>query len=147
MGLVSLPPLSRSSSTLENVACRIPRTSGTRLNRRRSQRVLMTLPVRVSGRPTRIAFWRRNAHAGLSAHGAIDSHSTQVYRGQRLTCRTSRQKRTGVCCRTHSRSQGEHPQAGVESRYRILCSGTWPFAKRWTPRHPDANPRKNRDSS
>src|SRR6266436_3309819 len=55
-------------------------------NRRRSQRVLMTIPVRVSGQmAVGLPFEEETQTKAISAHGALILLSTQVYRGQRLT--------------------------------------------------------------
>ena len=116
-------------------------TSWLAANRRRSQRVLMTLPVRVSGKSRAGSTFEEETHTrAISAHGAAILVSTQVYRGQRLTLSNVQTKAALECVVAHiDRHQSDHPQVGVEF---ILPNPIfWHVAfppKDWTPRHPDA---------
>src|SRR5437016_13274789 len=61
-------------------------TSWLAANRRRSQRVLVTIPVRVSGQKGAGSPFEEETHTrAISAHGALLLVSTPVHRGQRLT--------------------------------------------------------------
>src|SRR5467141_1707794 len=61
-------------------------TSWLAANRRRSQRVLMKVPVRVSGKTSSGSRLEEGTHTlAISAHGALIAVSEKVKRGQRLT--------------------------------------------------------------
>jgi hypothetical protein len=116
-------------------------TSWLAANRRRSQRVLMTVPVLVSGRNHVGTPFEEETHTrAISAHGALILMSTQVYRGQPLTLSNVQTKAALECVVAHvDRRRGEHPQAGVE--FTLPNPMFWHVAfppKDWTPRHPDA---------
>src|SRR6267378_1288888 len=139
------------TAAVEVVAPESRETSWLAANRRRSQRVLMTIPVRVSGKTDAgLPFGEETHTRAISAHGALIPMSTQVYRGQRLTLSNVQTRAALECVVAHiDRSQGEHPQAGVE--FTLPNPMFWHVAfppKDWTPRHPDAKyPVKTRDSS
>jgi hypothetical protein len=119
-------------------------TSWLAANRRKSQRVLMAIPVRVSGKTDAGSPFEEETHTrAISAHGALILMSTQVYRGQRLTLSNVQTKAVLECVVAHiDRRQGEHPQAGVE--FTLPNPMFWHVAfppKDWTPRHPDAKSR------
>ena len=125
-------------------------TSWLAANRRRSQRVLMTLPVRVSGKTEAGAFEEETRTRAISAHGALIHLLTQVYRGQRLTLSNVQTKAALECIVAHiDRRQPNQPQVGVE--FLLPNPMFWHVAfppKDWTPRHPDAKSRpKSRESS
>jgi hypothetical protein len=125
-------------------------TSWLAANRRRSQRVLMTIPVRVSGKTGAGAFEEETRTRAISAHGALIHLLTQVYRGQRLTLSNVQTKAGVECVVAHiDRRQRDQPQVGVE--FLLPNPMFWHVAfppKDWTPRHPDAKSRaKDRQSS
>jgi len=127
--------------TLETWIVESRETSWLAANRRRSQRVLMTIPVRVSGQNVLGSPFEEETHTrAISAHGALILMSTQVYRGQRLTLSNIQTKAALECVVAHiARRQTEHPQAGVE--FTLPNPMFWHVAfppKDWTPRHPDA---------
>jgi hypothetical protein len=110
-------------------------------NRRRSQRVLMTIPVRVSGQNVLGSPFEEETHTrAISAHGALILMSTQVYRGQRLTLSNVQTRAALECVVAHiDKHQSDHPQMGVE--FMLPNPIFWHVAfppKDWTPRHPDA---------
>jgi hypothetical protein len=110
-------------------------------NRRRSQRVLMTIPVRVSGQNVLGSpFEEETQTRAISAHGALILISAQVYRGQRLTLSNVPAKAALECVVAHiDRHQSDHPQVGVE--FMLPNPMFWHVAfppKDWTPRHPHA---------
>jgi hypothetical protein len=116
-------------------------TSWLAANRRRSQRVLMTIPVRVSGKTGAGSPFEEETHTrAISAHGALIPVLTPVYRGQRLTLSNIQTKAALECVVAHiDRRKGEHPQAGVE--FTLPNPMFWHVAfppKDWMPRHPDA---------
>jgi hypothetical protein len=118
-------------------------TSWLAANRRRSQRVLMTIPVRVSGQNALGSPFEEETHTrAISAHGALILVSTQVYRGQRLTLSNVQAKAALECVVAHiDRHQSDQPQVGVE--FMLPNPMFWHVAfppKDWTPRHPDAKP-------
>src|SRR6266478_1484260 len=151
MGLVFTAIELEQLRTLETWLAESRETSWLAANRRRSQRVLMTIPVRVSGKTdTGLPFGEETHTRAISAHGALILISAQVYRGQRLTLSNVQTKAALECVVAHiDRRQGEHPQAGVE--FTLPNPMFWHVAfppKDWTPRHPDAKSHvKARDSS
>src|SRR5713101_8156361 len=83
MGLVFTAIEPEPLRTLETWLAESRETSWLAANRRRSQRVLMTVPVRVSGQTgVGLPFEEETHTRAISAHGALLLVSTQVYRGQ-----------------------------------------------------------------
>jgi PilZ domain len=110
-------------------------------NRRRSQRVLMKLPVRVSGQGSGGSSFEEDTHTlAISAHGALVAIAGAVYRGQRFTLSNAQTKAALECVVVHvDKSPGERTQVGVE--FMLPNQTFWRVAfppKDWTPRHPDA---------
>src|SRR6266849_1237670 len=141
MGLVFTAIEQKQLRTLETWLVESRETSWLAANRRRSQRVLMTIPVRVSGKSDAGLPFEEETHTrAISAHGALLLMSTQVYRGQRLTLSNVLTKAALECVVAHiDRRRGEHPQAGVE--FALPNPMFWHVAfppKDWTPHHPDA---------
>ena len=125
-------------------------TSWLAANRRRSQRVLMTIPVRVSGQTgVGLRFEEEAQTRAISAHGALILVSTQVYRGQRLTLSNVQTKAALECVVAHiEKYQSSQPQVGVE--FMLPNPIFWHVAfppKDWTPRHPDAKSHVRTDES
>src|SRR5467141_2736215 len=151
MGLVFTAIESEQLRTLETWLAESRETSWLAANRRRSQRVLMTIPVRVSGQAgVGLPFQEETHTRAISAHGALILVSTQVYRGQRLTLSNVQTKGALECVVAHiDRHQKDHPQVGVE--FTLPNPMFWHVAfppKDWTPRHPDAkSPPKTGESS
>jgi hypothetical protein len=141
MGLVFTTIESEQLRILETWLTESRETSWLAANRRRSQRVLMTVPVRVSGQAgVGLPFEEETHTRAISAHGALILVSTQVYRGQRLTLSNVQTKGALECVVAHiNRQQSDHPQVGVE--FVLPNPMFWHVAfppKDWTPRHPDA---------
>jgi len=144
MGLVFTAIAPEQLRTLETWLAESRETSWLAANRRRSQRVLMEVPVRVSGQTGAGLSFEEETHTrAISAHGALILVSTQVHRGQRLTLSNGQTKAALECVVAHiDRHQRDHPHVGVEF---ILPNPVfWHVAfppKDWTPRHPDAKSR------
>jgi len=141
MGLVFTAIEPEQLGILETWLAESRETSWLAANRRRSQRVLMTIPVRVSGQTGAGSPFEEETHTrAISAHGALIPVLTPVYRGQRLTLSNIQTKAALECVVAHiDRRKGEHPQAGVE--FTLPNPMFWHVAfppKDWTPRHPDA---------
>jgi hypothetical protein len=141
MGLVFTAIEPEKLRTLEMWLDESRETSWLAANRRRSQRVLMAIPVRVSGQTGAGLPFEEETHTrAISAHGALISVSAQVYRGQRLTLSNVQTKAALECVVAHiDRHQSDHPQVGVE--FALPNPIFWHVAfppKDWTPRHPDA---------
>ena len=141
MGLMFTAVEPEQLRTLETWLAESRETSGLAANRRRSQRVLMTIPVRVSGQNgVGLPFEEETHTRAISAHGGLILLSTQVNRGQRLTLSNVQTKAALECVVAHIDShQGGHPQVGVE--FMLPNPIFWHVAfppKDWTPRHPDA---------
>jgi hypothetical protein len=151
MGLVFTAIEPERLRTLEAWLIESRETSWLAANRRRSQRVLMTIPVRVGGRSGAAAPFEEATHTrAISAHGALILLSAQVHRGQRLTLSNVQTKAALECVVAHiDRRQKNQPQVGVE--FMLPNPMFWHVAfppKDWTPRHPDAKSReKGRQSS
>jgi len=116
-------------------------TSWLAANRRKSQRVLMTIPVRVSGKTDAGSPFEEETHTrSISPHGALILMSTHVHKGQRLTLSNVQTRAALECVVAHiDRRDREHPQAGVE--FMLPNPMFWHVSfppKDWTPRHPDA---------
>jgi hypothetical protein len=141
MGLVFTTSEPEQRGTLETWLAESRETSWLAANRRRSQRVLMTIPVRVSGQNHVGSPFEEETHTrAISAHGALILMATQVYRGQRLTLSNIQTKGALECIVAHiDRRKDEHAQVGVE--FTLPNPLFWHVAfppKDWTPRHPDA---------
>jgi len=141
MGLVFTAIEPEQLRTLETWLAESRETSWLAANRRRSQRVLMTIPVRVSGQTgVGLRFEEETQTRAISAHGALILVSTQVYRGQRLTLSNVQTKAALECVVAHiEKYQSSQPQVGVE--FMLPNPIFWHVAfppKDWTPRHPDA---------
>jgi len=151
MGLVFTTIEPERVRTLETWLTESRETSWLAANRRRSQRVLMAIPVRVSGKTGAALPFEEDAHTrAISAHGALIRLSAQVHRGQRLTLSNVQTKASLECVVAHiDRRQKNQPQVGVE--FMLPNPMFWHVAfppKDWTPRHPDAKSRaKARESS
>src|SRR6266850_810782 len=150
MGLVFTAIEPERLRTLETWLAESRETSWLAANRRRSQRVLMTIPVRVSGQiSVGLPFEEETHTRAISAHGALILVSTPVYRGQRLTLSNIQTRSALECVVAHiDRRKGEQPQAGVE--FTLPNPMFWHVAfppKDWTPRHPDAKSNVKTDES
>ena len=151
MGLVFTGIEAEPQRILETWLAESRETSWLAANRRRSQRVLMTIPVRVSGKSGGGSPFDEDTHTrAISAHGALILVSTKVYRGQRLTLSNVQTKAALECVVAHiDRRQSDQPQVGVE--FVLPNPMFWHVAfppKDWSPRHPDAKSRiKSRESS
>jgi hypothetical protein len=113
-------------------------------NRRRSQRVLMKLPVRVSSQAAAASFFEEDTHTlAISAHGALIVVAAPVYRGQRFTLSNVQTNAALECIVAHiDKVPGEETRVGVE--FMMPNQTFWRVAfppKDWTPRHPDAKSR------
>ncbi len=119
-------------------------TSWLAANRRRSQRVLMKIPVRVSSQPGAALLFDETTHTvAISAHGASIVVAAPVQRGQRFTLANIRTKAALECVAVHVDTfPGEGTQVGVE--FMLPNPTFWRVAfppKDWTSRHPDAKSR------
>jgi len=141
MGLVFASIEPERLQILETWLAESRETSWLAANRRRSQRVLVTIPVRVSGQTGHGSPFEEETHTrAISAHGALIVLSNQVHRGQRLSLSNLQTKAALECVVAHiDRHQRNHPQVGVE--FTLPNPVFWHVAfppKDWTPRHPDA---------
>ena len=141
MGLVFTSMEPERAQILDTWLSESRETSWLAANRRRSQRVLMTIPIRVSGKSGSESPFQEEAHTrAISAHGALLLMGTQVRRGQRLTLSNLQTKAALECVVAHiDRRQANQPQVGVE--FSLPNPMFWHVAfppKDWTPRHPDA---------
>jgi c-di-GMP-binding flagellar brake protein YcgR len=151
MGLMFTTIEPKQLRSLETWLAESRETSWLAANRRRSQRVLMTVPIRVSGKSGAASPFEEDTHTrAISAHGALILLSTQVHRGQRLTLSNVQTKAALECVVAHiDRRQSDLRQVGVE--FALPNPMFWHVAfppKDWTPRHPDAKSHiKARESS
>jgi len=118
-------------------------------NRRRSQRVLMKIPVRVGLQAGNAARSEEDTFTlAVSAHGALIAVSAPMYRGQRLTLSNPQTKDSLECVVAHiDKFPEEQVKIGVEF---LLPNPTfWHVAfppKDWSPRHPHAKRGPNQSS-
>src|SRR6266851_1431126 len=151
MGLVFTAVEAEHVRTLETWLTESRETSWLAANRRRSQRVLMTVPVRVSGKSAAGLPFEEETHTrAISAHGALILVSTPVWRGLRLNLSNVQTKAALECVVAHIDKRPSHrTQVGVE--FTLPNPMFWHVAfppKDWTPRHPDAKSHgKSRHSS
>jgi hypothetical protein len=141
MGLMftGVDPL--QAGTLETWIAESRETVWLATNRRRSQRVLMELPVRVSGKTGAASRFEEETHTiTINAHGGLVALAARVTRGQRLTLMNVRTKASLECVIVHvDKFTGGKLQVGVE--FMLPDPTFWRVAfppKDWTPRHPDA---------
>jgi hypothetical protein len=154
MGLMFTAIPSEQHETLDSWIAESRETSWLAANRRRSQRVLMKLPVQVSAQAGGASLLEAETHTlAISAHGALIALAVPVYRGRRLTLTNLQTKATLECVVAHiDKFPGEQIQVGVE--FMLPNPTFWHVAfppKDWTPRHPDAKsrvkPAKGADTS
>lgn len=144
MGLMFTALEPEHRQTLDSWIAESRETSWLAANRRRSQRVLMKIPVRVSFHAGAVSLSEEETHTlAVSAHGALIAVSASLYRGQRLTLSNVQTKGSLECVVAHiDRFPGESIKLGVEF---LLPNPTfWRVAfppKDWTPRHPHAKSR------
>jgi hypothetical protein len=144
MGLMFTALEPEHRQTLDTWIAESRETSWLAANRRRSQRVLMKIPVRVSFHAGSVPLSEEETHTlAVSAHGALIAVSASLYRGQRLTLSNVQTKGSLECVVAHiDHFPGEPIKLGVEF---LLPNPTfWRVAfppKDWTPRHPHAKSR------
>jgi PilZ domain len=141
MGLVFTSVEPGQQGTLETWVGEGRETSWLAANRRRSQRVLMKIPVRVSGETGPGSLFEEETHTlAISAHGALIAVSKQVKKGQRLSLSNVQTRAALECVVAHiGKREGERIQVGVE--FMLPNPIFWHVAfppKDWTPRHPHA---------
>jgi hypothetical protein len=113
-------------------------------NRRRSQRVLMKVPVKISGQAADGTKFEEETHTlSISPHGALLVLAPTVLRGQRFILANLQTKAALECVVAYlERIPGQPTQIGVE--FSLPNPAFWRVAfppKDWTPRHPDAKSR------
>jgi PilZ domain len=141
MGLVFTGVEREQLGTLETWIGESRETSWLAANRRRSQRVLMKIPVRVSGQTGPGSLFEEETHTlAISAHGALIAVSKQVSKGHRLSLSNVQTRAALECVVAHiGRREGERIQVGVE--FMLPNPIFWHVAfppKDWSPRHPHA---------
>jgi len=141
MGLTFTDMESEQVGTLNIWIAESRETSWLADNRRRSQRVLMKIPVRVAGQAGAGLPFEEETHTlSISGHGALIVVAAPVYRGQRITLLNVQTKAAMECIVVHvDRFPGEQTHAGVE--FLLPNPSFWRVAfppKDWTPHHPDA---------
>lgn len=119
-------------------------------NRRRSQRVLMKIPVRVGLHAGNASLTEEETFTfAVSAHGALIAVSAPMYRGQRLTLWNPQTKDSLECVVAHiDKFPDEQVKVGVE--FLLPNPHFWHVAfppKDWSPHHPHAKRRPNEGSS
>jgi hypothetical protein len=142
MGLMFTAVESEHVQTLNMWIAESRESSWLAANRRRSQRVMMHIPVRISGQAAGPpSLFEEETHTlAVSAHGALIVATSPVYRGQRFTLSNERTKASLECVVVHvDRSASGAINVGVE--FMLPNSRFWGVAfppRDWTPRHPDA---------
>jgi hypothetical protein len=144
MGLMFIAVEPAQLRTLDTWIAESRESSWRAANRRRSQRVLMNVPVRVSGQAVDGAAFEERTHTlSISAHGALIVVAAPAHRGQRFILSNMQTKAALECVVVHlEQLPGEPTQVGVE--FMLPNPAFWRVAfppKDWTPRHPDAKSR------
>jgi hypothetical protein len=144
MGLMFTAVEREQRATLSKWIAESRETSWLAANRRRSQRVLMKVPVRVSSQEGAASFFEEDTYTlAISVHGALLIVTGPVYRGQRFTLSNMQTKAALECIVAHiDKVPGEQTRVGVE--FLMPNQTFWRVAfppKDWTPRHPDAKSR------
>jgi len=144
MGLMFTAVEPERLGTLNRWIAESRETSWLAANRRRSQRVLMKIPVRVSTQAGAASFFEEDTHTlAISAHGALLVVAAPVYRGQRFMLSHLQTKASLECIVAHvDKVPGGQTRVGVE--FMMPNQTFWRVAfppKDWTPRHPDAKSR------
>jgi hypothetical protein len=147
MGLLFSALRPAESAVLEGwiAACR--ETSWLAANRRRSQRILMQVPVRISTPSGATApFEEDSTTMSISAHGALILMSGRVKKGQRLILSNIRTESDLECIVAYiGESQGARAEVGVA--FVMSSSAFWHVTfppPDWTPRHGDAKQSQER---
>jgi len=141
MGLMFTAVESAQSQILDTWIVETREASWLASSRRRSQRVLMRIPVRVSGQVGPDTPIDEETHTvAISAHGAMITLAAPVYRGQRFTVLNVQTKEALECDVVYiEKLGGQQVQVGLE--FLLPNPSFWRMAfppKDWTPRHPDA---------
>ncbi|HEX4546728.1 MAG TPA: PilZ domain-containing protein [Candidatus Acidoferrum sp.] len=141
MGLLFTAVAPQQHKTLDTWIAESRESTWLAANRRRSQRVLMKLPVRVTVQAGVASLSEEDSHTlAISAHGALFVLAAPVHRGQRLTLSNLQTTEALECVVVHiDKFPGEQIQVGVE--FMLPDPTFWRVAfppKDWTPRHPDA---------
>ena len=114
-------------------------------NRRRSQRVLMKVPVRVGLHAANAALFEEETYTlAISAHGALIAVSAPMYRGQRLTLSNPQTKDSLECVVAHIDKFPDEKGVKVGVEFLLPNPTFWHVAfppKDWSPRHPHAKSR------
>jgi hypothetical protein len=144
MGLMFTGVQREQLGTLNRWIAESRETSWLAANRRRSQRVLMKVPVRVSSQAGAASSLEEDTYTlAISVHGALLIVTGPVYRGQRFTLSNIQTKAALECIVAHiDKVPGEQTRVGVE--FLMPNQTFWRVAfppKDWTPRHPDAKSR------
>ncbi len=144
MGLMFAALEAPQRGTLDSWIAESRETSWLAANRRRSQRVLMKIPVRLSVQAGAALLSEEDTHTlAVSAHGALIAVSAPLHRGQRLTLSNIQTKGALECVVVHiDRFPGDQMKVGVE--FLLPNPNFWrvTFPPRdWTSRHPDAKSR------
>jgi PilZ domain len=141
MGLMFTAVKPEHGGTLDTWINESRETSWLANNRRRSQRVLMKVPVRVSMHAGNASLTEEETFTlAVSAHGALIGVSAPMYRGQRLTLSNPQTKDSLECVVAHiDKFPDEQVKVGVE--FLLPNPHFWHVAfppKDWSPRHPHA---------
>jgi PilZ domain len=144
MGLVFTAIEPKQLQVLEKLLAGSLETSRVASNRRQSQRILMQVPVRVSGDDDLGSPFNEETHTtSISPHGALILLSTPVKVGQRLVVSNIQTKAVTECVVANKgRRQGDRFEVGVQ--FALPNPKFWGVTfppEDWSPQHPNAKPR------
>ena len=145
MGLMFTTIEPRQFQVLEKLLAESLETSWVTSNRRRNQRILMQVPVGVSGYDEIGSSFKEKTHTiSVSPRGALILLSTPVRMGQRLVLSNIQTKSMIECAVVYKGGrQGDRIEVGVH--FWVPNPAFWGVAfppEDWSPQHPDAKPRK-----
>jgi hypothetical protein len=120
-----------------------PTTSGNPKVRRRSQRVLMQVAVRVRGKDSQNhAFEEETETLAINAHGALILVNARVTSGSKISMQHKRTQEEQECHVVFlGPVRGGRAEVGLE--FSEPCPAFWRVAfppEDWTSKHPDARP-------
>jgi hypothetical protein len=144
MGLLFFEIEPKQLQVLEKLIAGSLETTWVASNRRQSQRILMQVPVRVSGyNDVGSSFEEKTNTASISPHGTLILLSTQVNTGQRLVLSNLQTKAVIECVVVYKGGRhGDSFEVGVQFALpnSTFWGATFPPPD-WSPQHPDAKSR------
>ena len=117
-------------------------------NQRRSQRILLSLPIQVSGERANGSAFTESTHTiVVNAHGALIKLREAVIAGQKLRMKNMATNEE-LICRVVDINQGQNAHREIGLEFNEPCPRFWRVAfppADWSPRNPEAKRFVSRD--